>query len=377
VTSTVLSIVRNVIEQTLATVHPRPARPVAFIENKRPNFEELAGILRLSDQSGWWTNFGPVSSLLEKALEQHLNLPSSRAVVMCSSGTAALLALTGLKEYHAGRRLRWVISAFSFRASCLGPLATATVLDCNGVGTLDVEALASLDRDSWDGVVVTNVFGLRSDLRNYIEFCRDERKELIIDNACLLNGFSRADPHWCADEILSFHQTKPWGMGEGGCAVLSREDAQVFRSLINGGHGLCPQAHRWATNSKISDFSSALILQRLLGYQEWSYAYQEQARRILSIAMDVGLRPLAAMDLSTLTPPHLPMVAQTTLAGADLVNKSFVMEKYYRPLSAACPTAAAIYASIVNIPCHPGMALLADEEIRYALALTLQGRAGR
>src|SRR5262249_6964253 len=193
-------------------------------------------------------------------------------------------------------------------------------------------------------IVVTNVFGLKSNLSDYIAFCRKEHKELIVDNAGLLDGFSRADPRWSADEILSFHHTKPWGMGEGGCAVLSREDVPVFRSLINGAQGLRPEARLWASNSKISDSSSALILQRLMEAQQWSGAYREQARRILSIACDVGLRPLAAIDLATLTPPHLPLLAQTALAEEDLVNESFVMEKYYKPLSVECRVAAMIYA---------------------------------
>jgi dTDP-4-amino-4,6-dideoxygalactose transaminase len=73
------------------------------------------------------------------------------------------------------------------------------------------------------------------------------------------------------------------------------------------------------------------------------------------------------MDLATLTPPHLAMLAPGPVAEADLANASFVMEKYFEPLSAECPTAAAVYANIVNIPCHPEMALLSDEEIRSCL----------
>src|SRR5207302_1712336 len=34
---------------------------------------------------------------------------------------------------------------------------------------------------------------------------------------------------------------KSWGMGEGGCAVLPRAQVPVFRALINGGEGLCPE----------------------------------------------------------------------------------------------------------------------------------------
>ena len=36
-------------------------------------------------------------------------------------------------------------------------------------GLLDLETLAGLDPDTWDGAVVTNVFGIRSELRDYVE----------------------------------------------------------------------------------------------------------------------------------------------------------------------------------------------------------------
>lgn len=358
--------IQQLLENTLAATRPRPVRPVPFIEQKVPNFDHLAEILCISSDTGRWTNFGPVSSLLESALEQHLHLPPSRAAIVCSSGTAALLALVALKEYRAQRRLRWIVCAYGFRASRLGPLANARVLDCDASGLLDLEGLAGLDPGGWDGVVVTNPFGLKSNFQHYAEFCRDQNKQLIIDNAGLLDGFRR-DVRTPADEILSFHQTKPWGMGEGGCAIIQREQAPILRAIINGGHGLRPEACRWASNSKISDISCAVILQRLLLALEWSVAYRIQAERILQIATQAGLRLLAPLDLTTLTPPHLPLLACSPVSEPDLENETLVLRKYYRPLSEDCPVAADIYARIVNIPCHPGLALLCDEEIAACL----------
>ena len=358
--------VKDLLENALALSRRRAARPVPFIENKCPNLHELHEILQLSADSGYWTNFGPVCTLLESALEHHLQLPSSRAAVMCSSGTAALLTLIALKEYRAGRKLRWVVSAYGFRSTQLGPLADAAVLDCDEGAMLDVHALARLDAGAWDGLVLTNTFGLRSQVREYVDLCARLGKELIVDNAGLLAGFERGHEHAAADEILSFHQTKPWGMGEGGCAILSRRDAAVFRDLINTGENLPAPARAGASNSKISDFSCALILQRLRREEEWAPAYREQARRILALAQEAGLQPLAPLDLDAQTPPHLPLLAASPLPEAGLANPHCVIRKYYLPLTAA-PTASALYARIVNVPCHPGMAALGDHEIRLAL----------
>lgn len=357
----------EMLEQALAISPRRAARPIAFIEQKLPDFGQIAKILRLSADSGFWTNFGPVSSLLESSIQHYLKLPPSRAVVMCSSGTAALLALIALKEHRVGRSLRWVVSAYGFRSTCLGPLANAAVLDCDEEGLLDLETLAGLDPDIWDGAVVTNVFGLRSELRDYVNFCQDLGKELIVDNAGLLLGFSREDPRWSVDEILSFHQTKPWGMGEGGCAIVTKEHAPILRQFMNCGEGLDQHARAKAVNSKISDFSCALILQRLLRASEWSSAYQAQARRILAIACQAGLLPLAPLDFSIATPPHLPVLAPCPIAETSLANHNFVIRKYYKPLTDLSRNARMIYQHIVNIPCHPDMEALCDEEIGRCL----------
>ena len=100
------SELREILATALAVNRRRVSLPVAFIERKCPDLGELAEILRLSDQNGYWTNFGPVCSLLESTLARYLNLPPSRAVVMCSSGTAALFTLIALKQCRAGRKLR-------------------------------------------------------------------------------------------------------------------------------------------------------------------------------------------------------------------------------------------------------------------------------
>ena len=158
---------------------------------------------------------------------------------MCSSGTAALLALIALKEHQRGPTLTMGgLGIMGFVPRMLGPLAGATVLDCDDKGLLDLETLAALDPDSWDGAVLTNVFGLRSDLHEYVKLCRDLGKDLIVDSAGLLLGFSRQNARGSADEILSFHQTKPWGMGEGGCAIVTREQAPKLREFMNCGEGL-------------------------------------------------------------------------------------------------------------------------------------------
>lgn len=353
----------------------RSDRPVAFIENKPVDFIKLQQILQISGRSHHWANFGPVSRLLESGLEQLLQLPQSRSVIFCSSATAALSALIATKEYLAGKPLSWVTSAYGFYSSWLGPLSGAKVLDCDSQGMLNLEALEALAPDSFDGVLITNVFGVSPDIRKYIEFCRLRRKHLIVDNAAVLDGFPHNQPDFPVDEIISFHHTKPWGMGEGGCAVVDSEEAVVLRAMTNFGVGLHKSAASGATNSKISDFSCALILNRMREASEWRPLYREQAQRLQRLALEAGLRTLAPMNLQLLTPPHLPLLSTHQLPYSSLVGDTVVMHKYYLPYSAEHPTAQRLYAHIVNVPCHPGLAQLSDTEIQDCLWPLARGTA--
>jgi dTDP-4-amino-4,6-dideoxygalactose transaminase len=155
-----------------------------------------------------WANFGPASLLLERTLEQMLQVPADRAVVAASSGTAALLALAGVAAARHERPLRWIGSAFGFFSTRIGALAEATsFVDCDARGFLDLSDVDNLADDSWDGLLVTNVFGAAADISSYVAYCRQRGKAIIADNAMCLLGFDRASPEAPA-EIISLHHTK-------------------------------------------------------------------------------------------------------------------------------------------------------------------------
>ncbi|MGH7341039.1 MAG: DegT/DnrJ/EryC1/StrS family aminotransferase, partial [Candidatus Rokuibacteriota bacterium] len=114
---------------------------IAFIEVKRPDYDEVRRLLADSEASGTWSNFGPLSRRFEETVAEVLHLSAGRRVIACASGTVALHGLVQLYEHLAGRPLRWVVSAFTFHAQRQGPLAAARVLDCDARGFLDPDTL--------------------------------------------------------------------------------------------------------------------------------------------------------------------------------------------------------------------------------------------
>jgi dTDP-4-amino-4,6-dideoxygalactose transaminase len=342
---------------------------VRFVEDKPVDFDFVRATLEVSARANHWANFGPVTTRLEESLAAFLGLPPERRVVMCASGTAALFALGGLHHHRAGRPLRWVVSAFGFFPSRQGPFADARVLDCDADGLLDRDALAALPDDAWDAALVTNVFGAIADPEPWLGIARERGRTLVLDSALALDAPYR-DAHDLPPEIVSFHHTKPWGMGEGGCVLVDREDEDLVRSILNFGAHPVHATDRVSFNGKISDFASAFILQRLRDFSDVSERHHLQYERVVSVARRLGYAVLGGERSRTsgATPGHVPLLAPHPVPTGALANHDLVLRKYYHPLSSGCPRAADLYARIVNVPCHPGLERLSESRLERCLA---------
>lgn len=310
----------------------------------------MESLLKVSHDENHWTNFGPVSHLLENEIHKILKLNDTLAVVACSNGTTALHSLVEMYNTIHQRDLKWVVSSYGFYCSHQGPLKDALVVDCNREGMLDLSLIPDM---SFDGMVVTNIFGTRQNLSLYQEFCSQHGKILLGDSATALKAIEHG-----ANEIISFHHTKPWGFGEGGCAIVKKEDEKLFRSLINFGdeNGVIG---RRSTNAKMSDIAAADILQWLHFLPEIEKECRAQYKRIASLALECGFEILGPAEHPGI-PPNVPLLAPCPIAHLD--NPFVVLRKYYQPLDNS-PVAHDLYSRIINIPCHKEMAELSDDTL--------------
>jgi dTDP-4-amino-4,6-dideoxygalactose transaminase len=342
---------------------------IAFVETKRPNYERIRELLAPSETSGVWSNFGPVSLQLEETVAELLTVPRSRRVIACASGTMALHGLVQLYEHLAGRPLRWVVSAFTFFAHRQGPLSAARVLDCDAQGFLDPGALSALPTESYDGIVVTNLFGTASHVDRYEELAARAGKILLFDSATCLGSTHHGKPFgsFGAGEIFSFHHTKPCGFGEGGCAVLPAEHEDTFRSLINFGLYKGIDTGARSGNGKMSDVAAAFILDRLRHREAIRAVHLQQFRRVAGMARALGLTLLVDGGREGSFPNLVPILFPQPVGLERLSGGPLVVHKYYKPV-ASRPQADELYSRVVCFPCHKDVAKVPDDELRRALA---------
>lgn len=334
---------------------------IRFVEDKSPDWMRVQELLERSSRAGRWANFGPVQQHFTELVARILDLDASRAVVSASSATSALFAVVGAHAEEAGRPLVWAVSAFGFMSTAVGPLTgRVRIVDCDQTGMIDISALAALPAESWDGLLATDVFGGRADFSELSHLCAAAGKPMIIDAA--VSFPAHRSPSVRASEVVSFHHTKPWGFGEGGCAIVDAAHAQKVGAFLNFGVGADSSLKAFAGNGKMSDIAAALISQRLEVMPAWADGYRRQRQRIADLAVSQGLSVLVKHPADAVV-PHVPVLAHRAVGLSELPPAPFAVAKYYRPLSTECPVAAQLYSRIVNVPCHPGMAQIDDAAI--------------
>jgi dTDP-4-amino-4,6-dideoxygalactose transaminase len=345
----------------------KQAQKVEFLENKSTYSSMVDYLLQLSATENHWSNYGPVTRLLEQVIAKMIKLPDYLSVITCSSATSGLEGLVSLEEELAGRQLNWVVPAYTFPSSLSVCRGTAQVIDVHEDGQFSLDHLGLLPVNSYDAVLVTNLFGRSSSLDQLIKFCEFHGKKLVLDNATGLNANIERTANW-PGEAISFHHTKVWGMGEGGCIVCKQENETMLRALLSPGlqAPVSPERRR---NAKLDDFSSARILARLIYTPRWQSSYDWQMWRIEQAALAAGFSlfgPESHAYSNRASSSFTPLLAPQRLDLAVNNTSRVTLQKYYRPL-ASKPVADDLFSRVLAVPNHLGMAQFSNSELKELL----------
>jgi dTDP-4-amino-4,6-dideoxygalactose transaminase len=283
---------------------------------------------------------------------------------MACSGTGALHALAAGLSLKAEKTLRWVTQAFTFPSAIQGPLVESLVCDIDPVHKGPSFKYLDDNKHTFDGVLVTNVFGLQCSIVEYEKWCLREEKYLIFDNAATPLGFL-ADGRSIHDvgdgAIISLHETKPFGRGEGGAVVCRRDVYSFVHQAMNFGFNIPAQIripNRYSSNWRMSDIAAAAICDHFDNIASW----EEKFCKLIEFAVE----KLAEVGLELAIPIRYPTVLACLLvrlrAGSDgeavcrELNAHGVEAKhYYVPLLTSksdAPEAWSLYDSTVCLPFH-------------------------
>ena len=131
--------------------------------------ERVSELLNISRSFNRMANSGPLWHALSNSYEAFFRHLEGNCIIPCANGGIALEAIAALKSLQAGRKLRWCVSSFGFANTGRGFLANAVIVDCD-TSNVDLQEVNKLDQVDFDGIIITNPFGLNQDSSNYLEW---------------------------------------------------------------------------------------------------------------------------------------------------------------------------------------------------------------
>jgi dTDP-4-amino-4,6-dideoxygalactose transaminase len=283
-----------------------------FIRVLRPQLpatERLLPYLRRIDDNRVYANFGPLVLELERRLVEHFGLPAN-GLVSASSGTAALVAaILATSGRATDARPYALMPAFTFVATAVAAELCGyqpVLLDIDpGDWSLDAERLRKHPLLDQAGVVIVVApFGRRFGQEPWDAFRRDTGIPVIIDAAAGFEAVSD-QPARCLGSVpvmLSFHATKSFATGEGGCIACSDvELIQRVGQALNYGFLDSRLSRSASTNGKMSEFHAAVGLAELDGWPVKRAAMHQVAGEYRRQLTEAGLveKLLAAPEVSS------------------------------------------------------------------------------
>lgn len=362
-----------------APAHSGPKRRLRTVADLVPSFHprlptarRLLPYLDRIDAGRQYTNWGPLACELERRLCEQFGLRGG-SVISAASGTAALVGAMLATAGRAGsRRPLAIVPAFTF-------VATAIAVEQCGYTPYPVD----VDAESWllnptrltqksllgkAGLVVpVATFGRPLTQGPWIEFRSRTGIPVVIDGAATFEALSRRSTGLVGDipVALSFHATKSFGTGEGGCVATTDEQLamRVTRALNFGFYG-SRSSRSASTNGKMSEYHAAVGLAEIDGWLRKRRALQnvaDQYRRQMALA-SLEDRLLAGPEVASCYALFIcrsgleASNVQESLRNANIefrlwYGEGLLKEPYFRDLPhGEIATTAAIAPRVIGLP---------------------------
>lgn len=262
-----------------------------------PCAERLLPYLARIDAARCYTNWGPLASELELRLAERLGLARG-SVVSASSGTTALV---GAILASAGRatpeRPVALVPAFTFVATAIAVEQCGYRVHLVDVSPddwmLHVESVTRhtlLDRT---GLVVTvSAYGRPVAQEPWRRFRQSTGIPVVIDAAAGFEAVGEAPAERLGElpVTLSFHATKAFASGEGGCVITSDTPlAEAVTRSLNFGFFGDRESRSASTNGKMSEYHAAVGLAELDAWPAKAQAFRAVAGEYRAQCAAAGL----------------------------------------------------------------------------------------
>ena len=341
--------------------------PIHVTKAFMPPLEEYTEHLRHIWASGQLTNQGAAAVELERLIAERLGVPYC---LFMANGTLAIqLAIRAL-----GVKGRVITTAYSYVAtlsSILWENCEPVFVDIDPNTTcIDANAVEQALKNGASAILATHVYGIPCAVDRLAELGKRYNAKVIYDAAHAFGATYKGKSLLAYGDMstCSFHATKLFHTGEGGCVIAhSEKDAAQLRLLRSFGH-IGDEHFQLGINAKASELNAAMGLTVLPHVERlMSERGQIVAQYDTALASAPITRPQAPEGWVT-NHAYYPVIfrsgeAMQRVKAALEADQVFPRRYFYPSLETlsyvrgdACPLSRSVADRVLCLPLYPGLA---------------------
>jgi dTDP-4-amino-4,6-dideoxygalactose transaminase len=331
---------------------------ISWVPKKNINLDEINLEITSCLQTKHFTNGGKNVLDLQNFIKKKFCIDDNKEVIVTCNGAAGLYSIIGGLNIYYDKKLRWAVQSFTFPCSHQGILMDSIIFDIDDNMGPNIEEL-NKRKHEYDGVIITNCFGTVCNIDIYENFCKENNKLLIFDNAASSYSiYKDKNILNCGDAcMVSLHHTKPIGFGEGGFIIFDKKYLNEMDKSICFGFTKKNRNNYsiYANNYKMSEVSAIYISNFLKNFDN---IYQCHSQLITYFIIMINKEKLS--DFIELLPSFsdynmcllscIPILFKTDISIDLFVENNIEAKKYYYPLGSEFIKAVDIFNRIICLP---------------------------
>ncbi|WP_172588121.1 DegT/DnrJ/EryC1/StrS aminotransferase family protein [Shewanella xiamenensis] len=330
-----------------------------------PNLIKLNSYLEKVNESGWYTNFGPMHQALTERLEDYLGVKN---LLLVSNGTLAIQVAA--RALNISKSVTTPFTFVATSSSLLWQGMDVAFSDINSDSlNISTDMLEQVweNNPSYDSLLATHVYGNPCDVKKIDELAKKFDKKVIYDAAHAFGiNVSRDSVLSFGDaSTLSFHATKVFHTVEGGAIVFkNKADFDKAKNLINFGIQNDGTLGEPGINAKLNEYQAAVglcLLDNIDEILEHRSALFELYRNELKDVVDMPMW----YENANYNGAYMPICPENEKVrlkiGANLTKNEIQYRRYFYPsldkaypkvISFGCEVSNAIAENALCLPLH-------------------------
>lgn len=347
--------------------------PINVTKTFLPPIEEYTSILKRAWDKAWITNNGELSQELEQQLKDYLGV---RNLLFCTNGTVVLqLALKALDI-----KAEVITTPFSYVATTTAILwenCTPVFADVEpNTFCIDPAAIEAAITPRTQAILATHVYGYPCAVDAIEAIAAKRNLKVIYDGAHAFGTkiSNRSLLDYGDISTCSFHATKLFHTGEGGCIVMNSDELKNRIYLHRHFGHIGDDYFSVGINGKNSEFHAAMGLCNLKYIASIMEMRKKQWLCYRQLLLKSGLQLLQIPNEIEYNYSYFPIVfpseAHLLRAFSALKDKNIFARRYFYPSlnrlpylqGASCPVAESIAQRIMCLPLYHDLST-ADQEL--------------